>query len=56
MPGWLTQCYDNVTEWDIMTWCWWPDFPMGHWEIKPSTSSSHYECALSKVDTYPDMI
>ena len=23
---WLAQCQDNVTKWDIGSWCQWPDF------------------------------
>ena len=26
---WLAQCQDNVTGWDIGSWCCWSDFPMG---------------------------
>ena len=25
----LAKCQDNVTEWDIRLWCWWPGFPVG---------------------------
>ena len=31
---WLAQCQDNVTEWDIRSWCSWPDFPVGkHYKV-----------------------
>ena len=31
---WLAQCEDNVTEWDIRSWCWPPDLPVGqHYEV-----------------------
>ena len=26
---WLAQCHENVTEWDIRTWCWGPGPPVG---------------------------
>ena len=26
--NWLEHCQDNVTEWDIGSLCWWPDFPV----------------------------
>ena len=26
---WLAQCQDNMTEWDIGSCCWRPDFPVG---------------------------
>ena len=36
---WLTQCQDNVTEYDIRSWCWWPDFIIGqHYKV---TMSAH---------------
>ena len=26
---WLAQCQEHVTELDIRSWCWWPDFLVG---------------------------
>ena len=26
----LAQCQDNVIEWDIRSWYWWPGLPVGH--------------------------
>ena len=26
---WLAECHDNVTDWDIRSWCWWHVFPTG---------------------------
>ena len=45
---WLALCQDNVTEWDIKSWCIWPGFPVGNYH-------SHHECTLSEVITRPDM-
>ena len=28
---WLAQCKDNVTQWDIGSWCCQPDFPVGQY-------------------------
>ena len=42
------QGQDNVTEWDIRSWCWRPGFPVGQ----------HYKvaiAALSQISTSPDM-
>ena len=25
----LAQRQDNVAGWNTMSWCWWPDFPVG---------------------------
>ena len=31
---WFTLCQDNVTEWDIRSWYWWSDFPVGqHYKV-----------------------
>ena len=40
---WLTQCQDNVTEWDSRLRC-----------LLPGVRESH-ECAPSQVGTHPDM-
>ena len=48
---WLAQCQDNVTEWDIRSWCW----RSGLLVLVGQHYESHYECALSQVDTHPDM-
>ena len=43
---WLAQCQDNVTKWDITSWCWRPGYRMGQ----------HYRsCHKSQVGTHPDM-
>ena len=34
---WLAQCQNNVSVWDIRSWCWWPGFPVGQ----------HYKFAMS---------
>ena len=26
---WLAQRQDNEAEWDIRSWCWWPDLAIG---------------------------
>ena len=39
---WLAQSQDNVTEWDIRPWCWWPVLPVGqHYKVTISV------CALT---------
>ena len=45
---WFAQCQDHVTEWEIRSWCWRPDFPVGQ-------HYSHHECSLSQIGTRPDM-
>ena len=31
---WIVQPHNNVTEWDIVLWCQWPDFPVGqHYKV-----------------------
>ena len=43
---WLAQSQDNVTEWNIKAWCWWPSLPVGqHYK-------NHNEGALSQVGWY----
>ena len=43
---WLAQCDDNVTVWDIGSWCQWSDLPVGqHYKVAISV------CALSQVST-----
>ena len=39
---------DNMTEWDIGSWCGWPSLPVGH--------QVHHKCTLSQFNTHPDMI
>ena len=41
---WLVQCQDNVTGWDIGSWCWWPSFAMGQYYkvAMSSTVTSQY--------------
>ena len=34
---WFVQAQENVTDWDIRTWCWWPAFP----------GRQHYKAAMS---------
>ena len=46
---WLAKCQDNVTGWDIGSWCQWPDLRVG-WHYK-----SHHEYSLSQGSTHPDM-
>ena len=37
---WLAQCQDNMTEWDITSWCWWPSFPVEqHYKVVSSHKS-----------------
>ena len=48
---WLARCQDNITEWDIMSWFWWPGLPVAQHYIV----LSHYGCALSQVSAHPDM-
>ena len=46
---WLAQYQDDVTGWDIRSWSWQPDLPVGqHHKVSP-------ECALSQVGAHPDM-
>ena len=46
--NWFYQCQD-VTEWDIRSWCWQLGFPVGQQYL------SHHECALLQVGTRFDM-
>ena len=48
---WLTQCPDNVTEWDIGSRCQQPDFRFPH----GAALLSRNEHALVQVGTDPDM-
>ena len=64
---WLGQCQDNVSEWDIKSWCYGPGFPLGqHYEVVMSVHS-HKAMTLdvarmqnskqtNKIYTYPAMI
>ena len=37
---WLVQCQNNVTEWDIRSWCWQPGLPVfQHYEIMMNVQS-----------------
>ena len=45
----IPQCQDNVTEWDIRSWCWQTGIPV--W----AALQSRHECVLSQVGTSPDM-
>ena len=51
---WLVQYQDNVTEWEIRPWCWWPGFPVGqHYEFLMCSHChkyvSHYYMTLNVV-------
>ena len=37
---WLAQCQDNVSEWDIRSWCWQPGLPVG-WHYKVMSIHCH---------------
>ena len=43
---WLAQYQDNVTTWDIRSWCWQPGLPM----------LKHYKAGtLAQIGTHPVM-
>ena len=49
--NWLAQCKDNMTEWDIGSSWWQPDFPVGqYYDVSMSR-----ECALCQVGTHPNI-
>ena len=39
------QCQDNMTEWDIRSWSWWPGFLV---------EQRHHDYALTQVGACPD--
>ena len=44
----LAQCQDNVLEWDIKSWHWWPNFPVWiHYKVASGAhchkSSDHHD-------------
>ena len=44
----MAQCQNNVTEWDIGQWCWWPGFAVGqHYKVTMT--------ALSQVGAHLDV-
>ena len=50
---WLAQSQDNVMEWDIRSWCQWPDFPVGqHYKI---TMSAPYHKSSYDLRCFQDV-
>ena len=47
--NWLAQYQDNMTVWDIGSWCQQPN-------CDKVTDKSRHECALSQIGTYPEML
>ena len=42
----MVKFQDDVTEWDVKSWCWWPGLPL----------EQYFKYTLSPVGTRPDII